>query len=87
MKRRVKQTITLSLNIVGTLIAVWVSFYYFLYLPVTDIWSMLRVTDFSMKMFVLDVIKIVIASTVGGTIWVFFDLIAGYFREYPEEND
>ena len=87
MKRRVKQTITLSLNIIGTLIAVWVSFYYFLYLPVTDIWSMLRVTDFSMKMFVLDVIKIVIASTVGGTIWVFFDLIAGYFREYPEEND
>ena len=87
MKRRVKQTITLALNIVGTLISVWVSCYYFLYLPIVNMWGMLHGIDFSMKMFVLDIIKIVIASTVGGTIWVFFDLIAGYFREYPEEKD
>ena len=40
----------------------------------------------SAGMILINVFKIFVASTVGGAIWCVCDIIAGFFRDLPEED-
>lgn len=85
MKKLAKKTIIFIINLIGTLLALYVGGYHFLIVPVLHIISSVLTGPFIIRYFILDIIKIFIASSVGGAIWLIADIIATNFRDRRED--
>lgn len=80
MKDILRTLIALLISFVGTLLTFYVSLYVLLYLPVKDIYDCYMQDILTLRILFIDVVKIFLSATVGGAVWVVFDIVAGFFK-------
>ena len=83
MKKYMKKALAIMISVAGTMLAVYVGAYLLFAKPMYLLMAGFKAGTLTAHFLVVSIIKIFLASTVGGFIWVVCDIIAGKFREYP----
>ncbi|SDB33165.1 hypothetical protein SAMN02910298_01600 [Pseudobutyrivibrio sp. YE44] len=86
MKKNAKRAMAVLFSILGTVLGLYIGGYMLFVRPVYWLITGFTSGTLSAGMILINVFKIFIASTVGGAIWCIGDIIAGYFRDLPEED-
>lgn len=81
MKKTIRRVLALSISILGTILALYVGGYWFFIHPVRFLYAAFLAGTLTRKALLGSIIKIFLASTVGGAIWCICDIIAGKFRD------
>ena len=86
MKKNAKRAIAVLFSILGTVLGLYIGGYCLFVRPVY--WLVTGFMDGALTagILIINVIKIFIASTVGGAIWCLCDIIAGFFRDEPKDD-
>ena len=86
MKKNAKRAIAVLFSILGTVLGLYIGGYCLFVRPVY--WLVTGFMDGTLTagILIINVIKIFIASTVGGAIWCLCDIIAGFFRDEPKDD-
>ena len=86
MKKNAKRAIAVLFSVLGTVLGLYVGGYLLFVRPVY--WLVIGFTNVTLTagLLLVNVIKIFVASTVGGAIWCLCDIIAGYFRDIPMDD-
>ncbi len=86
MKKNAKRAVAVLFSILGTVLGLYIGGYCLFVRPVY--WLVTGVMDGTLTagILIINVIKIFIASTVGGAIWCLCDIIAGFFRDEPKDD-
>ncbi len=69
------------ISIVGAGLALFVAGYIFLIKPIYTIFTGFMQDTLTSKDLLINIVLIFLAATVGGGIWIVFDMIAGIFRD------
>ncbi|MCF0130903.1 MAG: hypothetical protein HUJ71_04210 [Pseudobutyrivibrio sp.] len=85
MKKTAKKTLAILFSCLGYALAIFVGGYVLFLRPVFLLFTGFTAGTLTKTLLVRCVIEVFIASTVGGAIWCIFDIIAGLFRDYPED--
>jgi hypothetical protein len=86
MKKNAKRAVAVLFSILGTVLGLYIGGYCLFVRPVY--WLVTGFMDGTLTagILIINVIKIFIASTVGGAIWCLCDIIAGFFRDEPKDD-
>ena len=86
MKKNAKRAMAVLFSILGTVLGLYIGGYLLFVRSVY--WLVIGFTNGTLTAGILlvNVIKIFIASTVGGAIWCLCDIIAGRFRDLPMDD-
>ena len=86
MKKNAKKALAVLFSVLGTVLGLYIGGYWLFARPVY--WLVTGFTGGTLTAgnLIINVIKIFIASTIGGGIWCVCDIIAGFFRDLPEED-
>lgn len=85
MKKSAKKLLAVLFSLLGTVLATYVGGYWLFARPLYFLFAGFSAGTLTMHSLTVCVIKIFVASTVGGGIWCIFDIIAGYFRDEPRD--
>ena len=80
MKDILRTVIALIISFTGTLLTIFVSLYVLLYRPMRDIYECYMQDTLTLRILFIDGAKIFLSATVGGAVWVVFDIVAGFFK-------
>ena len=83
--KSVRKILELTFSIGGSLLSVYVAGYWLFFRPVRWLITSYTAGTMTRSGIIFSVVKIFLASTVGGGIWCIFDIIAGKFRDLPED--
>ncbi len=86
MKKNAKRALAVLFSILGTVLGLYIGGYVLFVRPVYWLITGFTGGTLSAGMILINVFKIFVASTVGGAIWCVCDIIAGFFRDLPEED-
>jgi len=86
LKNSIRKFFAVGLSLLGTVMTVYVSLYLLLFCPLYDIYIHFVGATLTAKIIFVDLIKVFVSSTVGGAVWVVFDLAAGFFRDEKRED-
>ncbi len=86
MKKGIKKVLSWFFYIMGWVVGIFVGGFLLFIQPVYQLITSLIAGNLTIMMLVICIVKIFVASTVGGAIWCVFDIIAGLFREI-DKND
>lgn len=85
MKKNAKKVLAWLFSILGTVLAIYVGGYWLFLNPVYLLVTGFTAGRMTKTLLIVSIIKIFIASTIGGGIWCVFDIIAGLFRDEPRD--
>ncbi|SEA23212.1 hypothetical protein SAMN02910384_01123 [Pseudobutyrivibrio sp. ACV-2] len=87
MKKNARNALAILVSILGTVLGLYIGGYLLFARPVY--WLVIGFTGGTLTagMLLINVIKIFIASTVGGAIWCLCDIIASHIKGLPEDDD
>ena len=85
MKKNAKRALAVLFSILGTVLGLFIGGYVLFVRPVYWLIIGFKGGTLTAGMILINVFKIFIASTVGGAIWCICDIIAGHFRDLPED--
>ena len=86
MKKNAKRAMAVLFSILGTVLGLYIGGYLLFVRPVYWLVTSFTSGTLTAVLLLINVIKIFIASTVGGAIWCLCDIIAGYFRDIPMDD-
>lgn len=69
------------ISVLGAGLALFVAGYFFLIKPIYTIFVGFTQDTLTSKDLLINIVLIFLAATVGGAIWIVFDMIAGIFRD------
>ena len=86
MKKNAKRGLAILFSALGIVLGLYVGGYRLFVRPVY--WLVTGFTNGTLTagILLINIIKIFIASTVGGAIWCLCDIIANYFRDIPKDD-
>ena len=86
MKKNAKRGLAILFSALGIVLGLYVGGYRLFVRPVY--WLVTGFTNGTLTagILLINIIKIFIASTVGGAIWCICDIIAGHFRDLPKDD-
>lgn len=86
MKKNAGRVLAVLFSILGTVLGLYIGGYCLFVRPVY--WLVTGFMDGTLTagILIINVIKIFIASTVGGAIWCICDIIASFFRDEPRDD-
>lgn len=87
MNRRIKRALELIISIGGSLLALYVGGYLLFLHSILVLYSAFTAGTLTGKLLLFEIVKIAVASTVGGALWCLFDIIAGHFRDRGDEEN
>lgn len=85
MKKNAKRVLAWLFSILAWVLGIYVGGYWLFIRPVFDLIGGFYAGTMTKTLIVVSIIKIFIASTVGGGIWCICDIIAGQFREIDKD--
>ncbi len=86
MKKSLKKLISISLSLLGALLMLYLGGYWMLARPVYLLFSGLKDGTLTVPLLFSCLIRLFLCGAVSGAIWCTFDILAGFFRDYPEEE-
>lgn len=86
MKKNAKRALAVLFSILGTVMGLYIGGYMLFVRPVYWLVTSFSGGTLTAGLLLINVIKIFIASTVGGAIWCICDIIAGHFRDLPDDD-
>lgn len=87
MKKNAKRVIAALFSILGSVLGLYIGGYWLFVRPVYWIVIGFRGGTLTARLLLINIIKIFLATTVGGSIWCICDIIAGHFREFPTDDE
>lgn len=87
MKKNAKRVLAVLFSVLGSVLGLYVGGYWLFVRPVYWLVTGFRNGTLTAYLILINVIKIFVASTVGGSIWCICDIIAGHFRELPSDDE
>lgn len=81
MKKTLRRVLAISFSVLGTGLALYFGGYWLFIRPVRYLYTSLMAGTLTSKHLLICIVKIFLASTAGGGIWVICDIIAGKFRD------
>ena len=89
MTKVVQRVIATILSTVGSLLALYVGGYWMFVRPLYRIYYCFMNGGLTIHILFISLLKVFLSSTVIGSIWIIFDIAAGFFRGYEdfEEHD
>ncbi|QFJ53505.1 hypothetical protein [Pseudobutyrivibrio xylanivorans] len=87
MKKNAKRALAVLFSILGTVLGLYIGGYVLFVRSVYWLVTGFTAGTLSAGMLLVNVIKIFIASTVGGAIWCLCDIIASHIKGLPEDDD
>ncbi len=81
MKKNFRKILAVLFGLLGTVLSVYVGGYWLFIRPVRFLMDGFMAGTLTRHTLIVCIIKIVLASTAAGGIWVIFDIIAGHFRD------
>ena len=73
-------------SILGTVLGLYIGGYWLFARPVYWLVTGFTGGTLTASILIINIFKIFIASTVGGSIWCICDIVAGFFRDDPRED-
>jgi len=86
MKKSAKKAMVVLFSILGTVLGLYIGGYWLFIRPVYWLVTSFKAGTLTAGILIINVIKIFVASTIGGAIWCICDIIAGHFRDLPEDE-
>ena len=86
MKKNVKRALAVFFSVLGTALGIYIGGYWLFVRPVYWLVTSFTGGTLTAGILLINVIKIFVASTVGGAIWIICDIIASYFRDLPTDD-
>jgi hypothetical protein len=86
MKKNAKRALAVLFSILGTVLGLYIGGYCLFVRPVYWLVTGFKGGTLTAGILIINVIKIFIASTVGGAIWCLCDIIASFFRDEPRDD-
>ncbi len=86
MKKSAKKAMVVLFSILGTVLGLYIGGYWLFIRPVYWLITSFKAGTLTAGILIINVIKIFVASTIGGAIWCICDIIAGHFRDLPEDE-
>ncbi len=86
MKKNAKKVIAVLFSVLGTVLGLYIGGYWLFVRPVYWLITSFKAGTLTAGILIINVIKIFVASTIGGAIWCICDIIAGHFRDLPEDE-
>ena len=86
MKKNAKKALAVFFSILGSVLGLYIGGYWLFARPVYWLVTGFSAGTLTSRTLLICIIKIFIASTVGGGIWCICDIIAGIFRDLPEDD-
>ncbi|MCR5196890.1 MAG: hypothetical protein K6D38_11245 [Pseudobutyrivibrio sp.] len=86
MKKSAKKALVVLFSILGTVLGLYIGGYWLFIRPVYWLVTSFKAGTLTAGILIINVIKIFVASTIGGAIWCICDIIAGHFRDLPEDE-
>ncbi|MCR4695362.1 MAG: hypothetical protein K5773_08600 [Pseudobutyrivibrio sp.] len=86
MKKNAKRVLAVFFSILGSVLGLYIGGYWLFVRPVYWLVIAVRTGSLTVRLLIINIIKIFIASTVGGSIWCICDIIAGHFRDLPSDD-
>ncbi len=87
MKKNAKRALAVLFSILGTVLGLYIGGYVLFVRPVYWLVTGFTSGNLTAVMLLINVIKIFVASTVGGAIWCICDIIASHIKGLPEDDD
>lgn len=81
MKRTIRKILAIGFSVLGTVLALYIGGYWLFIRPVRYLYVGFLAGTLTKKSLLICIIKIFVASTVGGGVWCACDIIAGHFRD------
>ena len=85
MKKTAKKTLAILFSFLGYALGLYVGGYVLFLKTVLTRVGGFTAGILTKELLVVSIVKIFVSSTLGGAIWCIFDIIAGNFRDYPED--
>ncbi|MCR5416251.1 MAG: hypothetical protein K6E79_05605 [Pseudobutyrivibrio sp.] len=86
MRENAKKAMAVLFSLLGTVLGLYIGGYWLFVRPVYWLFVGFRTGTLTAHILIINIIKIFVASTVGGGIWCIFDIIASQFRDLPEDD-
>ena len=86
MKGRAKKVLAVLFSILGTVLGLYIGGYWLFARPVYWLVTGFTGGTLTAGILIINIFKIFIASTIGGSIWCVCDIIAGFFRDNPRDD-
>ncbi|MBE5911816.1 hypothetical protein [Pseudobutyrivibrio sp.] len=86
MKKNAKKAVATLISILGSALGIYIGGYWLFVIPVYTLVTAFTGGTLTAGILLINIIKIFVASTIGGAIWCLCDIIAGYFRELPDDD-
>ena len=86
MKKNAKRALAVLFSILGTVLGLYIGGYLLFVRSVYWLYVAFTSGSLTASILIVNVIKIFVASTVGGAIWCLCDIIAGHFRDLPMDD-
>lgn len=85
MKKSAKKALAVLFSILGIVLGLYIGGYWLFIRPVYFLVTGFGAGTLTGRTLIICIIKIFIASTIGGGIWCICDIIAGHFRDEPRD--
>ena len=86
MKKNAKKALATLISVLGSALGIYIGGYWLFVRPVYWLVTSFTGGTLTAGILLINVIKIFVASTVGGAIWIICDIIASYFRDLPTDD-
>ena len=86
MKKNAKKALAIFFSVLGSVLGLYIGGYWLFARPVYWLVTGFTGGTLTAGILIINIFKIFIASTIGGGIWCVCDIIAGFFRDLPEED-
>ena len=86
MKKNAKKSLAIFFSVLGSVLGLYFGGYWLFVRPVYWLVTGFTGGTLTAGILIINIFKIFIASTIGGGIWCVCDIIAGFFRDLPEED-
>ena len=86
MKKNAKKVMAVLFSILGTVLGLYIGGYWLFVRPVYWLITSFRSGNLTAGILIINVIKIFVASTIGGAIWCICDILASHFKDLPEDE-
>ncbi len=87
MRQGIRKLFDILFSILGSVLGLYVGGYWLFIRPVYFLVTAYQTGTITPNLLIVCIIKILVASTVGGGIWCICDIIAGRFRDYYSADD
>ncbi|MCR4567559.1 MAG: hypothetical protein K5769_05880 [Pseudobutyrivibrio sp.] len=86
MKKNAKKVIAVLFSVLGTVLGLYIGGYWLFVRPVYWLITSFKAGTLTAGILIINVIKIFVASTIGGAIWCICDILASHFRDLPQDE-